>query len=256
MFQQIIYLLAQVAVPVAGIGIVSACFVSLFSMRPAGRPKAVLIDNASGEKIVINMYETSLGRSKSSDIVVVNGLASRSHAVISRRKKGWFISDTNSKSGTFVNSQRIEKRTQIFDGDIINIANSEYTFIAPHAEREAQDGTKIYKPTSKAAHKESMQCAVVDNKTGKVYSIRNLELLIGRSNGNDIVIDDPHVSRFHAEVKHTDEGWAVIDRGSTAGTGLNGYRVNDKEPLSDGDVIQVLTHSFTFKESKGGRRNG
>lgn len=252
MLQEILYLLPQLAVPVLGIVILSACFISLFSMRPAGRPKAVLVDKNTGEKKVVSLYETSLGRSKSSDIVIDGNLVSRSHAVISRKKKGWFISDTNSKAGTFVNGEQIERRTQIFDGDTLSIGGSMFTFVAPNAVREDDDGTKVYKISSKTAHRESLRCAVIDNETGETYPVREYILDIGRSQANDIVIDDPHVSRMHASVRHTSEGWFIVDNNSAAGVGLNGYRVADKEPLSDGDVIQILRHRFTFKENYGG----
>jgi pSer/pThr/pTyr-binding forkhead associated (FHA) protein len=222
-------------------------------MRPAGRPKAILLDNTSGEKLVINMYETSIGRAKSSDIIVDSAMISRSHAVISRRKKGWFISDTNSKVGTFVNGEPAVKRTRIYDGDTITVANREYTFIAPNAVRDSDDNSH-HDVANTVAHKESLKCSLTDNATGEVYPISNYVLDIGRSASNDIVIDDPRVSRYHASVKHTGEGWFVVDKDSTAGTGLNGYRVNDKEALSDGDVIQVLSHRFTFSEHKGGGR--
>lgn len=249
MFHQILYLLPQLVVPVVGTALIVACFVSLFSMRPAGRPKAVLVDKSTGDKIAINMYETSLGRAKTSDIVVPGSMVSRSHAVISRRKKGWFISDTNSKVGTFVNGEPVAKRTQIFDGDEIMVANSVYTFVAPNAQREGEQ-------TQVAPHKSTEQYALVDGATGEVFPIPDFVLDIGRSENNDIVISDPRVSRYHASIRHTHEGWFVVDRDSAAGVGLNGYRVVDKEPLSVGDTVQVLNHKFTFTKRKAGGRRG
>jgi DNA-binding NtrC family response regulator len=45
---------------------------------------------------------------------------------------------------------------------------------------------------------------------------------IGAGSSNDIVIDDPHASRFHCELRKTDAGWLLRDLGS-----LNGTRVGD-----------------------------
>ena len=78
--------LPQILLCLVAIFIIVRCFVSLFSMRPAGKPKAVLINKQSGKKLAISTYETSLGRAKNSDIQLASSLASRSHAVISRRK--------------------------------------------------------------------------------------------------------------------------------------------------------------------------
>jgi hypothetical protein len=50
-------------------------------------------------------------------------------------------------------------------------------------------------------------------------------LRIGRLEGQEVVINDPSVSRRHAEIHYTDQGWVVRDLGSTNGTFLNGVRV-------------------------------
>jgi ABC transport system ATP-binding/permease protein len=50
---------------------------------------------------------------------------------------------------------------------------------------------------------------------------------IGRDPTNDIVIDDPLVSRYHARVHGDDGGWRLQDVGSTNGTFVGGVRVHD-----------------------------
>jgi HD-GYP domain-containing protein (c-di-GMP phosphodiesterase class II)/pSer/pThr/pTyr-binding forkhead associated (FHA) protein len=50
-------------------------------------------------------------------------------------------------------------------------------------------------------------------------------LRIGRLEDLEIVLDDASVSRRHAEVAFTDQGWVVRDLGSTNGTFVNGVRV-------------------------------
>jgi pSer/pThr/pTyr-binding forkhead associated (FHA) protein len=69
-------------------------------------------------------------------------------------------------------------------------------------------------------------------------------LRIGRSADNDIVLDNlPTVSRHHAELVQTEEGWAVNDLGSQNGTYVNGARVADgfRHQVGSGDVIGVGT---------------
>src|SRR5438067_8887706 len=61
---------------------------------------------------------------------------------------------------------------------------------------------------------------------------------IGRSRECDVVIDDPNVSRKHAEVRRTIEGWMVVDLGSTNGVKVNGRRVREAV-LSPGDEITL-----------------
>lgn len=48
---------------------------------------------------------------------------------------------------------------------------------------------------------------------------------VGRETDNDIVAADQSVSRHHAEIRATGDGWEVVDLGSTAGTWVGGQRV-------------------------------
>ena len=233
----------------AAIFIIARCFASLFSMRPAGRPKAILLNRDNGKKLAISTYETSLGRAKNCDIQLASNLASRAHAVISRRKKGWFITDTGSKTGTFVNGEQIEGTTRIYHDDVISIGGVDYTFIAPHAGRN--EGSEAEKRANKNVGGVLINCA-----TDFEYPIENGRITIGRSESNDVVIEDARVSRSHAVVMFTDEGWVVKDNDSQAGVGVNGYKVHDFEPIEDGDKIMINTHSFIFKEKASKGRRG
>ncbi|ABC80916.1 FHA domain containing protein [Anaeromyxobacter dehalogenans 2CP-C] len=56
-------------------------------------------------------------------------------------------------------------------------------------------------------------------------------LRVGRAAGNDIVIDDPTLSRAHLElVRDGDARWRVADVGSSNGTRLAGARIG-REPV-------------------------
>ena len=50
--------------------------------------------------------------------------------------------------------------------------------------------------------------------------------VLGRSRDADVVLDDPNVSRHHAEVRPSGGSWIVNDLGSTNGIKINGRRVN------------------------------
>lgn len=71
-------------------------------------------------------------------------------------------------------------------------------------------------------------------------------MLVGRSRECDIKVDDPNVSRRHAEFRKTPEGWVLADLGSTNGTKVNGRRV-DQVPLSPGDDIMFGLTRYTFE---------
>ena len=74
-------------------------------------------------------------------------------------------------------------------------------------------------------------------------------LSIGRLPSSEIFIDDPVVSRRHAEVYLADEGYFVRDTGSRNGTFLNGERVFDPAPLRPGDVIGIGSSRVVYEPS-------
>jgi FhaA, N-terminal domain/FHA domain len=70
---------------------------------------------------------------------------------------------------------------------------------------------------------------------------------IGRSRQCEVVIDDPNVSRQHAEIRPRGGSWVVNDLGSTNGSSLNGRRIMSPEVLKPGDEIELGTAVITFE---------
>src|SRR5512136_3098804 len=60
---------------------------------------------------------------------------------------------------------------------------------------------------------------------------------LGREAGNEIVIEDPQVSRRHATLTRQGATYVLEDIGSTNGTYVNGKRVTAPVLLSNGDMI-------------------
>ncbi len=71
--------------------------------------------------------------------------------------------------------------------------------------------------------------------------------VLGRSRDCDIVVDDPNVSRRHAEVRPSGGSWIVRDLGSTNGVKLNGRRIEGAERLERGDAIELGTSRLVFE---------
>jgi FhaA, N-terminal domain/FHA domain len=70
---------------------------------------------------------------------------------------------------------------------------------------------------------------------------------LGRSRDCEIVIDDPNVSRQHAELRPRGGAWVISDLGSTNGTRVNGRTVNGPEVVRPGDEIEVGSSLITFE---------
>jgi hypothetical protein len=70
--------------------------------------------------------------------------------------------------------------------------------------------------------------------------------VLGRSRECDCVLNDPNVSRRHAELRRGQTGdWQINDLGSTNGVKVNGRQV-DASRLSPGDEVTLGTTSFVF----------
>jgi hypothetical protein len=70
---------------------------------------------------------------------------------------------------------------------------------------------------------------------------------IGRSLDNEIVIEDPGVSRVHAQIRWRRGRFVIFDLGSRSGTSVNGRR-RDEVELSSGDVITLGSAALIYGE--------
>jgi FhaA, N-terminal domain/FHA domain len=120
------------------------------------------------------------------------------------------------------------------------------------AEREAQapGATMVYRPRTQpteAASLEEMGVGLVGVLTwsGRRHVLEEGRAVLGRSRDADIQIDDPNVSRRHAELVQEGAGYWIVDLGSTNGVEMGGRRVQ-RAPLSSGSTFTVGGTTITF----------
>jgi hypothetical protein len=82
---------------------------------------------------------------------------------------------------------------------------------------------------------------------GRTELLGSAGAVLGRSREADVVVDDPNVSRRHAEVRPSGGSWIVRDLGSTNGVKVNGRRIQGPQSLKRGDVIELGTARVTFE---------
>lgn len=83
---------------------------------------------------------------------------------------------------------------------------------------------------------------------GKRVALGESTAVIGRMPECAVTLSDPQSSRQHAEIRHDETGYRIVDLGSTNGTEVNGVRIKEM-PLTDGDVIVIGATSLRFEES-------
>lgn len=64
---------------------------------------------------------------------------------------------------------------------------------------------------------------------------------LGRSSENDLVVNDPHVSSFHARLIQKEGKTSIEDLGSTNGTFVDGRRISERTLVQPGSTIQLGT---------------
>lgn len=74
---------------------------------------------------------------------------------------------------------------------------------------------------------------------------------VGRSDDADILIDNPSISRNHADFRREGDRWVVEDLGSANGTFLNGDRIGSAQPVKAGDEVGFGKFSIVFDKMLG-----
>jgi len=82
---------------------------------------------------------------------------------------------------------------------------------------------------------------------GQVYTMVGNRLTLGRAHENDVVLDDPQVSRHHAQVIRQGDQIIVEDLGSTNGTLVNGRRIVGPHVLQPTETIAVGASVFSVE---------
>jgi hypothetical protein len=69
---------------------------------------------------------------------------------------------------------------------------------------------------------------------------------IGRDANCDLAIADMTVSRRHATLERTQDGWLLTDLESTNGTRVNGWRVRGKVKVTPGDLVSFGNAEYSL----------
>ncbi len=79
----------------------------------------------------------------------------------------------------------------------------------------------------------------------RIFNLDRVAINIGRRPDNHLLIDDPRVSRVHAQIRAVRGHYVIFDLDSTGGTFVNGERIRQC-PLAPGDVISLSSLPLVY----------
>ncbi|GAA3614872.1 FHA domain-containing protein [Flavivirga amylovorans] len=183
--------------------------------------------------------EYTIGRKGHDAIVEIDDSSvSRKHGVIEFDGIKTYIKDTESLNGIYINGEKIVPNVliEISENDKINIG-SKSLMIALGGNKALEQPPKVHNQ-------------IPENEISKLKEKikKNKVLSIGRLVSNDIVIDDPTVSRQHAKLSYENNQYFIEDLSSKNKTYLNGNEIKNKTKFGDNDVITISFYSINLIE--------
>ena len=126
---------------------------------------------------------------------------------------------------------------------------------APAPEIPAPGATMVYKPRTQPTEAVAADDLGVEREvavlqwSGERWVLEKQRSVLGRSRDADVRIEDPNVSRRHAEIVQEGSTYWLVDLGSTNGTEVDGRRVQ-RVRLADGSRFTIGETTVTFSTER------
>ena len=111
-------------------------------------------------------------------------------------------------------------------------------------------GMRAKRDRYKAPSGRPLRCRIIIRNgpmTNHAFVLHQDITTLGRTAGNDVVIQDATVSRYHARLFFHSGQWSIEDLQSANGTYVNGKRVARPMPLQHGDELRLGDDIITFE---------
>ncbi|HEX2219779.1 MAG TPA: FHA domain-containing protein [Gemmatimonadales bacterium] len=205
-----------------------------------------------GRRIPVATGDTVIGSAPWCTIVLEGEGVRPHHAVVQGTPEGAAaIRTAGADAEVSINGVRLgTDPTPVLHGDKIQIFGHEILAVDPQRAGNTQlfdSGAFADLPPVQAAKSPPGPTGgrVVCLTDGREYTVKEEPLVFGRDAASDVVVTSGDVSRRHAEIRATPEGYVLMDH-SANGTFVNGKRVSHSQLLARADVIRIGTDEFRF----------
>lgn len=196
-----------------------------------------------GTAFDLNSDAITIGRGSKNDIIIRDNEVSREHCTLRRLGEEYEVEDVTSSNGTFVNGQRVQGSMLLQAGAIVELGDT-ITMEYERVSARKTTGALSHLEEVETHHKREPQIqhsltVTMGPEMGHVHRLDSLIVTVGRDLSNDIVVQDPEISRFHMRLRRGKHGYTVEDMGSTNGTYVNGVMVTQPRLLQSDDVVRL-----------------
>ncbi len=210
---------------------------------------------AESRDILLAEGETSIGCDRGCTVVVIGQGVESVHVIITSDVRGAILWVRSATALTHVNGRPVREKALLHVGDTVNLGgvgmrllpDTDTSITAPPPPIEDTDTMDAddLETRYRALPPRALLRGVSGAYFGKVVPIPG-RLVIGRGNEADLNLDEPEMSRRHAQIEVTAEGIYLRDLGSSNGTYVNGVQVRDAV-LYAGDQIAFDRNRFLIE---------
>ena len=206
-----------------------------------------------GQRTPIPVGELVIGADPSCGLKLTGVAAA--HAVVTGAADGSVVVRRVGDHDVLINGVKLgAEPAPVLHGDKVQVGLHELLVHDPRRSGSTQfvsasDVARMVAATAKAAGPKTPTAAtggrLVCLTDGREYTIGTAPLVIGREAGCDIVVPNKDVSRRHAEIFQSPQGYVLVDS-STNGSFVNGERIEAQRVLARADVLRIGDHEFRF----------
>lgn len=205
----------------------------------------------------------ALGRGVGADVRLPHATVSEQHAVVRLDADGYVLVDGESTNGTRVNGEKVVagRKKKLQDGDRISIGVYEILFEGAKpsvetitAERTAELARRLFRASQRGSQVGGPRLVLLGGPSlgksiGASVAVPEppAKVTIGRAETCTLVLNDPDVSREHAEVMRDLDGVTIKNLESKNGVVVQGNSVQQRR-LRDGDEIMLGKTRLLFEE--------
>lgn len=195
-------------------------------------PKLIVtVAGESPQTYTLTAAQLSLGREPDNDIIIGSKIVSRHHALLEKTLSSYrLVLLSGNTNETAVDGELVSESVELKQNSLIRVGSG-------------QAGQLVTMQYIQSARSEPRGARNIQLGT-------QTKLLVGRDPGNDIILEAPAISRFHAEIERVGQRYRIKDLRSLNGTFVNNLRIDGETWAKPQDSVRIGPYLFVLGEDE------